>query len=249
MLARSLPIAALLALPVVASAQLLNPSFETAGTAGHAFANWEQFGGNIYRVEDPLYQLPYDGDALGKVFGNFDGQQQSDSGIYQFVPASAGEQWTGSINVLHRTDDALQGGNLGLMVLSWQDANGAEISTDTQVLLDANSETDFWYSYELSGQAPAGTARIGFYVLFLQFADDQFPFGAPGAMFFDLAGLEKTGGGCAPDINGDGAVNTQDFIAFLNLWVAKDSTSDWNNDGVVNTQDFVAFLNDWVAGC
>ena len=250
MIARSLlVVGALLALPAAASAQLLNPSFETAGSAGHAFADWDQFGGNIFRVDDPLYQPAYDGDALGKIFGNFDGQQQSDSGVYQFVPASAGEQWTGSITVLHRSDDAMAGGNLGLLVMSWQDAGGAEISADAQLLLDVNSPTDEWLSYDLSGQAPAGTARIGFYVLFLQFADDNYPFGAPGAMFFDLAGLEKTGGGCAPDLNGDGVVNTQDFIAFLNLWVAKDQTADWNNDGTVNTQDFVAFLNDWVAGC
>ena len=95
MIARSLPIlAAMLALPVAASAQLLNPSFETAGSGGRACAGWDQFGGNIYRVADPNYQPAYDGDALGKIFGNFDGQPQSDSGIYQFLPASAGEQWT-----------------------------------------------------------------------------------------------------------------------------------------------------------
>ncbi len=249
MLARSLTLATLLALPAVASAQLLNPSFEIAGSSGNAFADWSQFGGNIYRVSDPNYQPAYDGDALGKIFGNFDGQPQSDSGIYQFVGANPGEQWTGSIYVLHRGDDALQGANLGLLVLSWQDAGGAEISADAIVLLDANSPTDQWLFDEVSGEAPAGTARVGYYLLFLQFSDDDFPFGAPGAMFFDLASLEMTGADCPPDLNEDGLVNTQDFILFLNLWTARDPRADWNDDGTINTQDFVAYLNDWVAGC
>ncbi len=50
---------------------------------------------------------------------------------------------------------------------------------------------------------------------------------------------------CLPDLNGDGTVDTQDFIQFLNLWAAGDDLADWNTDGVVNTQDFIAFLNDW----
>lgn len=54
---------------------------------------------------------------------------------------------------------------------------------------------------------------------------------------------------CFPDLNGDGVVNTQDFLAFLNLWVAGDPIADWNDDGTVNTQDFLAYLNDWAAGC
>ncbi len=54
---------------------------------------------------------------------------------------------------------------------------------------------------------------------------------------------------CRADINGDGVVNTQDFIAFLGAWSAGDALADWNGDGFVNTQDFLAFLSDWAAGC
>ena len=55
--------------------------------------------------------------------------------------------------------------------------------------------------------------------------------------------------GCAPDLNGDGQVNTQDFLAFLNAWARGDAVADWNRDGRFDTQDVVAFLNDWAAGC
>lgn len=54
---------------------------------------------------------------------------------------------------------------------------------------------------------------------------------------------------CTPDWNGDGAVNTQDFIAYLNSWTAGEPRADLNGDGLINTQDFIAFLNLWTAGC
>ena len=55
--------------------------------------------------------------------------------------------------------------------------------------------------------------------------------------------------GCVADFNGDGTVNTQDVLAFLNAWTAGDSSADINGDGTVNTQDVLAFLNLWTAGC
>ena len=43
--------------------------------------------------------------------------------------------------------------------------------------------------------------------------------------------------------------NTQDVLAFLNLWNADDLASDFNGDGLTNTQDVLLFLNEWNAGC
>ena len=54
---------------------------------------------------------------------------------------------------------------------------------------------------------------------------------------------------CAADVNGDGTVNTQDVLAFLNVWTAGEPQGDFNADGTINTQDVLAFLNAWVAGC
>jgi V8-like Glu-specific endopeptidase len=56
-------------------------------------------------------------------------------------------------------------------------------------------------------------------------------------------------GGCPADFNGDGTVNTQDVLAFLNAWAAGDDTADFNGDGDVNTLDVLAFLNAWSVGC
>jgi hypothetical protein len=54
---------------------------------------------------------------------------------------------------------------------------------------------------------------------------------------------------CAIDLNGDGFVDTQDFLAYLNYWSAGDPVADWDGDGTVNTLDFLGYLNDWAAGC
>lgn len=57
------------------------------------------------------------------------------------------------------------------------------------------------------------------------------------------------GCGCLADLNGDGTVNTQDFLAFLGAWAGREPVADWNHDGRTDTLDFLAYLNDWVAGC
>lgn len=54
---------------------------------------------------------------------------------------------------------------------------------------------------------------------------------------------------CRADLNGDGLLDTRDFLLFLSNWAADDSVADWNDDGVINTQDFIAYLNSWTAGC
>ncbi len=56
-------------------------------------------------------------------------------------------------------------------------------------------------------------------------------------------------GGCVADFNGDGVVNTQDVLAFLNAWTSGDGSADINGDGQVNTLDVLSYLNHWSNGC
>ena len=81
---------------------------------------------------------------------------------------------------------------------------------------------------------------------------------------FSHAGGEETefvaeyaGCECPPDWNGDGLLNTIDFLAFLNTWslervsdcVDGSCRADLNGDGSVNTIDVVAYLNQYTYGC
>jgi hypothetical protein len=54
---------------------------------------------------------------------------------------------------------------------------------------------------------------------------------------------------CGVDIDGNGGVDVQDFLAFLQLYSAADDRADFNSDRAVNIQDFLAFLGAFAAGC
>jgi hypothetical protein len=54
---------------------------------------------------------------------------------------------------------------------------------------------------------------------------------------------------CRLDVNGDGLVNVQDYLRFLELYAAGDPTADFNWDCGVNVQDFLSFLALYSAGC
>jgi hypothetical protein len=54
---------------------------------------------------------------------------------------------------------------------------------------------------------------------------------------------------CRADVNADGSVNVQDFLAFLQLYAAASNRADVNADGQVNVQDFLSYLQAYAAGC
>jgi hypothetical protein len=54
---------------------------------------------------------------------------------------------------------------------------------------------------------------------------------------------------CAADVNGDGALDILDFIAFQQLWQAADPTADCDDSAQFNVLDYVCFQQLFVAGC
>jgi hypothetical protein len=54
---------------------------------------------------------------------------------------------------------------------------------------------------------------------------------------------------CRADIDGNGSVNVQDFLTFLQLYAAADPRADMDNNGAINIQDFLSFLALYAAGC
>jgi len=59
--------------------------------------------------------------------------------------------------------------------------------------------------------------------------------------------------GCTADVNNDGVVDGNDFVAFINSFsvgdVSVDPIADVNNDLIVDGNDFVEFINAFGAGC
>ncbi|MCW5775067.1 MAG: hypothetical protein KIS87_01300 [Phycisphaeraceae bacterium] len=54
---------------------------------------------------------------------------------------------------------------------------------------------------------------------------------------------------CYADCNGDGEVNTLDFLCFLNRFVAGDPRADCNGDSEISSLDFLCFLSACNHGC
>jgi probable HAF family extracellular repeat protein len=65
----------------------------------------------------------------------------------------------------------------------------------------------------------------------------------------ERANVLKPLNGCAADVNGDGALNILDFVAFQVLFVDGDPVADCNGDNVFNILDFVCYQGVFLKGC
>lgn len=65
----------------------------------------------------------------------------------------------------------------------------------------------------------------------------------------DLVLLDTSAAVCAPDLNGDGIVDFNDFLAFLGFYNSEDPRADFTGDGAIDFNDVLAFLNLYNQGC
>lgn len=54
---------------------------------------------------------------------------------------------------------------------------------------------------------------------------------------------------CAADFDGNGVVDSDDFFAFVNAYLAGDGSADINGDGTLDSDDFFDYLNVYFTGC
>ncbi|MFG0282987.1 MAG: GC-type dockerin domain-anchored protein [Phycisphaerales bacterium JB039] len=54
---------------------------------------------------------------------------------------------------------------------------------------------------------------------------------------------------CRPDLDGSGALDFFDFLAFQNLFAVGDLRADFTGDGALDVFDYLAFFNEFEAGC
>jgi hypothetical protein len=100
---------------------------------------------------------------------------------------------------------------------------------------DTGSHSDVSVAFELDGQNNAYWAGT-------VWTDDQL---ANAALFKAV----QSGAPCAPDLDGNGALDLFDFLAFTNLFNAQDPGADMDNNGAFDLFDFLAYVNLFNAGC
>jgi len=212
----------LLGMQAIAGTNLLgNPSFENPGPGIIPFADWtEQFFGNVELSDSEITAL--DGVAVCKTFGTFPGPGiQGDTGLIQRVPVTAGEEYTGIINVYNSSIDPLGADNLVLWLLQWKDAAGGSLGEVNVQAANPATPQDQWIQVVANGVAPEGAANVDVFLLFLQFNNQ------PGAIYWDDASFSQ---GSPPNQPCGVADLAEPF-------------------GVLDLNDITAFIGAFTTGC
>jgi hypothetical protein len=199
---------------------IANGSFETPGAGFVLFQNWENYGGGVFT--DVSTEVPaHDGVTSVKMFGEFTASQNDQVLLQTVTGITAGQTYTLSAQAWHNDFDAVQPGNLVLLQLVFQNAQGANLEAPEVVAIaPGTTPTNQWNHVEVSGIAPPNTTQILVALLHLQL--DGL---AAGATFWDSVSLVEGGGtGC-------------------------NNPADFNNDGILDFFDVQAFLAAFSQGC
>jgi hypothetical protein len=167
--------------PATASANLLaNPGFEN-GTGGGSLSGWFGFGNQF--PEGTNTGVPtHSGDGVAKMFGTFSGGFGV-SGLFQEFPAAPGQQFEMDVFTRQVTGDSLVGtGNWAVQKIAFFNAANTEIGAGESTIMSASFPLDTWVdNAPVLATAPAGTAKVQAFLLFLQ------PNNQGGAALFDDA--------------------------------------------------------------
>lgn len=170
---------------------LVNPGFED----GPGLPGWGAFG-NAY-AEDPIAEepgrfVPYEGDWLCSMYGNFTGGFNV-SGIFQEFPTCEGDEWWLYCKSRHSGWDPMTADgvddNWVVQKIAWFDIDGNEIGGVEERILDGTHAIDTWFDNgPLVGIAIPGSVKMQALILYLQ------PLWDGGAAHIDNCGLYYIGG-------------------------------------------------------
>jgi len=145
---------------------LVNPGFE------NGLDGWGHFANAFAEASNPPQFVPYEGNGLASMFGNWWGVFNV-SGIFQEFPATEGTEWTMSCKTRHWSGDPMTADgvddNWVVQKIAFFDAGGTEIGGVESTVLNGTFATDTWFdNAPIVGVAPAGTAKVQALVLYLQ---------------------------------------------------------------------------------
>jgi hypothetical protein len=168
--------------------ELANPGFESGLTG------WTAFGNAYAESSNPPQFVPYEGNGLVSMFGNFSGGFNV-SGIFQEFPCSPGDRFQLKCQSRHWSGDAMTGqqgvGNSNWVVqkIAFFDAGSVEIGGAESTILDGTFATDVWHdNAAVTGLAPANSVKVQALILYLQPAFDGGAAHIDAVEFYDVTG-------------------------------------------------------------
>lgn len=135
-------------LPSCRANLLSNPGFESAG-----LANWATFGNVINNVsaQNITNEPVFDGTNVFKAYGQFTGVTNY-SGIYQDVPASAGQSFNASAWMLTPSTDEIAGTNSAWMEISFRNSASNVLSLFRSNTITTNTPPGLWLDMPVTNQ-------------------------------------------------------------------------------------------------
>ena len=166
---------------------LLNGSFENNNGFDSPFStNWTPFDvASAVRVSDGRTGIAaQDGNSYLKMFGG-------NTGIFQDVPVTPGENLTASVYLLNAFFDPMLPGCEGFLKLEYINSSGGIFLVEESARLNNSTPQNVWTEITMNSTVPAGATAVRFVVI-MQCS-------AGGAVFFDDASLASD----APPTAGD----------------------------------------------
>jgi hypothetical protein len=235
---------------------LASADYDGDGWPDVAVAKWVNFMTAIYRNDGsgtlqtfPAWTTGDDGTDKGVAFADVDGNGWPDLAVGHDEPSRLYGNHDGVLSLAWESDAPFYGQQEVRFFDVDSDGDPDYCETNfsdgrTHIYLNRDGMLDVQPSWTYDASTVANTHAFG------DINGDGLPdlaIGFSGDISIRVFYAEPPD--CVADFNGDGTVNTQDVLAFLNAWNADDSRADINGDGSINTQDVLAFLNLWNAGC
>jgi hypothetical protein len=172
--------------PTVEPNVLANPSFDTN------LSGWTTFGNVYYDGRSFARRTPTGG---CKMYGTF--TPDSDSGMFQQFPATAGSIWKLSVHAMTTcVESPLTGTNENFVLarILFKDAAGGELGGADSIVLDNTAPLGTWTQHTVYGEAPAGTDSVAAYFLFVSPALEGGAAWIDDALFYNISAVGVTEG-------------------------------------------------------
>ncbi len=216
---------------------IVNGDFESGTIKGH-FANgypegWGGWGVNGWHHSDAGYRRDGYGIAIWA----------NDTGLGQSFPASEGEKYIASCEMIYHADEVLVNKNAYMTLEFYDDyfPNGTRLFVTAVGLLTSSHTAGQWYDFSQTVVAPTGTKEVRIGCLTSSTGN-----GSTGKAFWDNIELYRGAVVNDPDLNGDEEVNNFDFAKIAGVWQIESKDNNLGGEEIIDIIDLNVLAAAWL---